>query len=89
MTADATYQGLNLLNGTGETLEVEFSNNTASILDIDSVDMTVATSGISAAELNTGGDQINIAKRKGGTAARRDIVEVLGQDAGALLLEIN
>lgn len=46
LTGDASYQGLNLINGTGETLEVEFSNDTASILEIDSVDLTIATTGL-------------------------------------------
>ncbi|MEQ1887515.1 MAG: flagellin [Bryobacteraceae bacterium] len=46
LTGDASYQGLNLINGTGETLTVSFSNDTASILDIDSVDLTVGSLGL-------------------------------------------
>jgi flagellin-like hook-associated protein FlgL len=46
LTADTTYQGLNLVNGTGETLTVEFSNLTSSQLTIDSVDLTTASTGL-------------------------------------------
>jgi flagellin-like hook-associated protein FlgL len=37
--ADATYQGTNLVNGTGSTLTVYFSNTTSSVLSIASVDL--------------------------------------------------
>ena len=46
LTGDASYQGLNLINGTGETLSVSFSNLTASLLEIDSVDLTIGTAGL-------------------------------------------
>jgi flagellin-like hook-associated protein FlgL len=60
LTADATYQGLNLINGTGSTLTVEFSNTTTSILTVASVDLRNGTAGLnittgatlSAASLN-------------------------------------
>jgi flagellin-like hook-associated protein FlgL len=39
VAGDATYQGLNLVNGTGSTLAVEFSELTASSMDITSVDL--------------------------------------------------
>jgi len=39
LTADATYQGLNLVNGTGSTLTVQFSNETASRLNVNSIDV--------------------------------------------------
>lgn len=38
--SDASYQGVNLVNGTGTTLTVNFSNSTASTLTIDSVGLT-------------------------------------------------
>ena len=38
LTSDASYQGLNLINGTGSTLTVEFSDSTSSVLTINSVD---------------------------------------------------
>ncbi len=41
--ADATYQGTNLINGTGSSLTVYFSNSTTSVLTIDSVDLTHAS----------------------------------------------
>jgi len=46
MTGDGTYQGLNLINGTGSTLEVSFSNLTTSKLSVASVDLTNATGGL-------------------------------------------
>lgn len=39
LTSDAEYQGLNLVNGTGSTLTVQFSNDTASTLSVASVDL--------------------------------------------------
>lgn len=56
LAADATYQGLNLINGTGSTLTVEFSNSTSSLIDIASVDLTTGTLGLditSVAALST------------------------------------
>ncbi len=41
--ADASYQGVNLVNGTGTTLTVSFSNSTSSTLAIASVGLTHAT----------------------------------------------
>jgi flagellin-like hook-associated protein FlgL len=38
-TGDASYQGTNLVNGTGTTLTVYFSNSTSSVLSIASVDL--------------------------------------------------
>jgi len=40
LTADATYQGTNLINGTGQTLSTEFSDISTSKLDVSSVDVT-------------------------------------------------
>ncbi len=47
LAADASYQGTNLVNGTGTTLAVSFSNLTTSLLSIASVDLTNATTGLS------------------------------------------
>lgn len=46
LTTDATYQGTNLINGTGTTLKVEFSNLTTSLLSIKSVDLTKDSLGL-------------------------------------------
>ena len=46
ITADVTYQGLNLVNGTGQSLDVEFSNLTASQISIASVDLRTASTGL-------------------------------------------
>lgn len=43
---DATYQGLNLVAGTGQTLRVDFSNLTASTLSVASEDLTVGARGL-------------------------------------------
>jgi len=43
LAADASYQGVNLVNGTGTTLSVYFSNSTSSVLSIASVGLTHAT----------------------------------------------
>jgi flagellin len=46
LAADASYQGLNLVNGTGSTLSVSFSEQTSSLLSVASVDLTTATTGL-------------------------------------------
>ena len=46
MAADATYQGLNLINGTGANLGIEFSEQTASRMDVASVDLRATTAGL-------------------------------------------
>ncbi|MHC8509126.1 MAG: flagellin N-terminal helical domain-containing protein [Rhodospirillales bacterium] len=46
LTADATYQGLNLVNGTGQVLDVEFSERSNSFLTVQSVDLTNTGLGI-------------------------------------------
>lgn len=45
-TADTTYQGVNLVNGTGVRLTVSFSNLTSSILTIASVDLRNSSLGL-------------------------------------------
>lgn len=49
LTADATYQGTNLINGTGQTLSTEFSDLSTSKLDVASVDVT--SSGLSVSDV--------------------------------------
>ena len=46
LAADSTYQGVNLVNGTGTTLTVNFSNSTSSKLTIASVDLRQTGLGI-------------------------------------------
>ena len=46
VASDATYQGLNLINGTGANLAVEFSEKTASKIDVNSVDLRNNTGGL-------------------------------------------
>lgn len=47
LAADSTFQGTNLINGTGTTLTIEFSEKSASVLNIASTDITVGTAGLS------------------------------------------
>lgn len=49
LAADATYQGTNLINGSGQTLTVEFSEKTASLLNVNSVDLSVGEQGLNLA----------------------------------------
>ena len=43
---DSSFQGTNLIAGTGTSLSVEFSEKSASLLTISSVDITVSTAGL-------------------------------------------
>jgi flagellin-like hook-associated protein FlgL len=52
LTADATYQGLNLVDGTGQTLTVNFSNDTASVLNVNSSDIRSSRLGLNIAQLS-------------------------------------
>ena len=52
LTTDATYQGINLVNGTGSTLTVNFSNDTASILNVLSSDVRASRLGLDIAKLS-------------------------------------
>jgi flagellin len=45
LTADAAYQGLNLVNGTGSSLVVDFSDTTTSKLTVVSVDLKGGSAG--------------------------------------------
>jgi len=49
LTSDSTYQGVNLINGTGQTLTTEFSDLATSKLSIASVDVT--SSGLSVTDV--------------------------------------
>ncbi len=54
LAADTTYQGLNLVNGTGQTLKISFSTNTASVLNVSSVDLTTGSLGLDISVAVTG-----------------------------------
>jgi len=49
LAADATYQGTNLINGTGQQITIEFSEQSASLLNIGSVDLRAGTAGLNIA----------------------------------------
>jgi len=70
VATDASYQGLNLVNGTGSTLSVSFSNDTASILNVSSVDIRSDSTGLDVAKLSAysgGGIPLNVAHISAGT----------------------
>lgn len=50
LAKDASYQGLNLINGTGQTLEVSFSNYSSAQLTVKSLDATARGLDISRLE---------------------------------------
>ncbi|MCC7015708.1 MAG: flagellin-like protein [Rhodospirillales bacterium] len=52
LASDATYQGLNLVNATGQTLTVNFSNDTASVLNVNSYDLRSSRLGLDIAKLS-------------------------------------
>lgn len=52
LASDSSYQGLNLVNGSGSTLSVSFSNDTASKLDVNSVDVSVRGYGLAINKVN-------------------------------------
>jgi flagellin-like hook-associated protein FlgL len=60
MAADTSYQGLNLINGDGGTLDVVFSNLTGSNLTVGSVDASVNANGLNIVKAYTsnGGFQL-------------------------------
>lgn len=49
LAADATYQGTNLINGSGQEISIEFSERSASLLNITSVDLRAGTAGLNIA----------------------------------------
>jgi flagellin-like hook-associated protein FlgL len=51
LAGDASYQGLNLIAGTGSNLDIEFSNDTASVLSIASLDVTTGSLGLAVTSL--------------------------------------
>lgn len=53
LTSDAEYQGLNLINGTGSVLTVQFSNETSSTLSVNSVDIRAGDLGLEIAKAYT------------------------------------
>ena len=55
LTSDTDFQGLNLVNGTGENLTVEFSTDTSSTLVVNSVDVTEGGAGLAIRTAVTAG----------------------------------
>jgi flagellin-like hook-associated protein FlgL len=57
LTTDTTYQGVNLIDGTGVTLSVSFSTDTASTLTANSVDISDGGSGLALRQALTQAEQ--------------------------------
>jgi flagellin-like hook-associated protein FlgL len=53
LAKDTTYQGLNLISGSGQVLAVSFSTLTASALTVNSVDVTSGSRGLAIAQVST------------------------------------
>jgi len=53
LASDTTYQGLNLIAGSGHVLSVSFSTVTASSLTVNSVDVTSGARGLAIAEVSS------------------------------------
>ncbi len=49
LATDASYQGTNLINGTGQQISIEFSEKSASLLNIGSVNLRTDTAGLNIA----------------------------------------
>ena len=56
LARDTDFQGLNLINGTGENLTVEFSTDTSSTLVVNSVDVTEGGGGLAIRNAVTAGE---------------------------------
>ena len=88
LAGDANYQGLNLINGTGSTLEVSFSTDTASLLAIDSTDLRVASTGLdisSAANFSLASNiSAALTEIESGIATLRGRAEELGSNIALL-----
>jgi flagellin-like hook-associated protein FlgL len=78
LAKDTSYQGLNLIAGTGQVLNVSFSTLTSSNLTVNSVDVTTGARGLAIAKValstvtaanNTSGFQLSYLSAKGGKAS--------------------
>ncbi len=82
LASDTTYQGLNLVNGTGATLTVNFSTDTSSTLAVNSVDISEGGTGLAVREAVTaatlGGAVLNVSYdfTTGSTIAVADTITV-------------
>ncbi len=88
LTADATYQGLNLVNGTGSTLTVNFSNDTSSKLTVNSVDVRADNAGLNIAKLSATSQattiSFNVGHISAGTIAAGDTTTGYGLTVGGM-----
>ena len=77
LAGDSSYQGTNLINGTGQSLDISFSTLTASNLSVASVDLTTASTGL----------DITAAGTTASTAGQIDFGNTSGIDAAIAELD--
>ena len=95
LTSDASYQGLNLVNGSGSTLTVNFSNDTGSILNVASVDIRTKADGLDVAQLTaaTQGLNFNVASISAGSlttfgVGTQTLISTLGTTFSATTVDV-
>lgn len=89
LTADATYQGLNLINGSGSTLTVDFSNQSSSLLNVASVNVRVDKLGLNIrkAVSATGGLMLGYGSTTGSTVNKGEVITMDWGATGQTLTE--
>lgn len=88
LATDATYQGLNLVAGSGETLRVEFSRASSSLLNTNSVDLTDRANGLALRSLvnaSTGLD-VNYAFNSATTIGMSSVITVTVSESSTITL---
>jgi len=86
LAADSSYQGLNLIAGTGQQLTVNFSNLTGSNLTVSSVDATTDAAGLNIVQAATsnGGFQLGFQSVGSGVVGYGKTVQVVYSATAAL-----
>ena len=87
LAQDTSYQGLNLISGSGSTLDVTFSNLTGSNLTVKSVDASTDANGLNVVKAYTsnGGFQLGFQSVQSGTlVGDGNVVEVTYSATAAL-----
>jgi len=90
LAADTTYQGLNLINGSGSTLTVNFSTDTSSTLAVNSVDVSEGGDGLAVrtavtqAELSGAAVNVSYAFATGTTLKSSDTLSITFANQSAM-----
>jgi flagellin-like hook-associated protein FlgL len=88
LATDATYQGLNLVAGSGETLRVEFSRASSSLLNTNSVDLTDRANGLAVRSLvnATSGLDVNYGFNSATNMSSGSIITVTVSESSSITL---